>query len=275
MAVTFIGFDSAWTGHPKMPGAICAIVHDRERFADFRTPSLVSFDDALKFVRSIHAPGHLTIIAIDQPTIVPNRSGMRPAERVAASVVSWLGGGVQPANRSRAGMFDDGAPIWNFLEGLGATDDPEGARTATSGLYVIEVFPALALAALSDDLCGRLRGARYNPARRKTFCRDDWDKVVAVVTAEAFEFGCGSFDSWCGSIGLIGVPQKSDQDKLDAVICLLIAIRWRLRRRETSVMIGDLDTGYIVAPVNAEVRQRLLSKAKQLSVEIDGLVPTI
>ena len=59
------------------------------------------------------------------------------------------------------------------------------------------------------------------------------------------------------------------------MICLLIAVRWRLRARETSVMIGDLDSGYIVAPVNAEIRQRLLSKAKKLSVEIDGLVPTI
>ena len=136
-------------------------------------------------------------------------------------------------------MFDGGAPIWNVLRDLSAVEDPERARTVEIGLYVMEVFPALALTALHGDFCGRMRGPRYNPARRKTFCQKDWDKVVAVVTAEAFEFGCGSFESWCALSGAIGAPQKSDQDKLDAVICLLIAIRWRLRARETSVMIGD------------------------------------
>jgi hypothetical protein len=27
MAVTFVGFDSAWTDSSKTPGAICSIVH--------------------------------------------------------------------------------------------------------------------------------------------------------------------------------------------------------------------------------------------------------
>lgn len=275
MGVTFVGFDFAWTDSLSHPGAICSIHYDGERFSDFREPILVRFAEALEFIRAIDKPYHLTLVAIDQPTIVHNDAGMRQCERVAASPVSWLGGGVQPANRSKVGMFDDGAPIWSFLRGLSAVEDPERARTVEIGLYAMESFPALALAALHGDFCGRMRGPRYNPARRKTFCQKDWDKVVAVVTAEALEFGCGSFDSWCATFKEIGTPRKCNQDKLDAVICLLIAIRWRLRPRETSVMIGDLDTGYIVAPVNSEIRQRLLSKAKKLSVEIDGLVPTI
>jgi len=274
MAVTFVGFDSAWTDNSKAPGAICSIVHDRDHFSDFTTPFLVSFDDALDYVRSIHAPGHLTVVAIDQPTIVPNRSGMRPAERVAASVVSWLGGGVQPANRSRVGMFDDSAPIWKFLTRLGATDDPEGARMADAGLYVMEVFPALALAAFSDALCGRLRGARYNPSRRKSFRRDDWDKVVAVVAADALAVGCGDFDTWCTTVKEIGAPRKSDQDKLDAAVCLLAAIRWMQWPRKYSIMIGDLATGYITSPVSSQIRQRLEVKAKLLSVALDGVIPS-
>jgi predicted RNase H-like nuclease len=90
----------------------------------------------------------LTLVAIDQPTIVPNQSGMRPAERVAASAISWLGGGVQPANRSRIGMFDDGAPIWRFLTNLGALENPERTRSADDGLYIMEVFPALVAAGI-------------------------------------------------------------------------------------------------------------------------------
>ena len=155
MAATFVGFDSAWTDNPTLPGAICSVVYDGRRFGDFK--ELVRFGQALDFVREIHGLGQLTLVAIDQPTIVPNQSSMRPAERVGASVISWLGGGVQPANRARVRMFDDGAPIWSFLRDMGATEDPERGRSAAVGLYVMEVFPALALPAFHEDFCGRDR----------------------------------------------------------------------------------------------------------------------
>jgi predicted RNase H-like nuclease len=135
MSATFVGFDSAWTDSPTLPGAICSIDYDGNRFGGFKEPAVVRFSQALDFVRRIHGPGQLTLVAIDQPTIVPNQSSMRLAERVAASVISWLGGGVQPANRARVGMFDDGAPIWSFLRDLGATEDPERGRSAAVGLY--------------------------------------------------------------------------------------------------------------------------------------------
>ncbi len=173
MYVTFVGFDSAWTDNPALPGAICSLCYDDNSFRGFKEPALVRFNQALDFVREIHAPGQLTLVAIDQPTIVPNQFGMRPAERVAASAISWLGGGVQPANRSRVGMFDDDAPIWRFLTDLGALEDPESARSADDGIYIMEVFPALGLPAFHEDLCGRLRAPRYNPLRR-TFREVDW-----------------------------------------------------------------------------------------------------
>jgi hypothetical protein len=74
------------------------------------------------------------VVALDQPTIVPNVSGSRPVDKVAGSLVSWIGGGVQPANRSKAGMFDDAAPIWRFLEHLSAIENPPAARDAIAGL---------------------------------------------------------------------------------------------------------------------------------------------
>jgi predicted RNase H-like nuclease len=271
MSVNFIGFDSAWTDNPKMPGAICSLSYDGKRFCKFNGPSLVRFSQALEFIRKIHVSGQLTLIAIDQPTIVPNHTGMRPAERVAASAISWLGGGVQPANRSKVGMFDDGAPIWKFLRDLAASEDPERARLADSGIYVIEVFPALALPAFHDDFCGRLRGY---PGRRKTFRQGDWIKVNEALATEARSFSCRPFDEWCASSKAISAPQKSDQDKLDAVVCLLIAIRWRQLSRNRSVMIGDTTEGYIVAPTTSQIRERLKAKAALSAVALDGVIHT-
>ena len=70
-------------------------------------------------------------------------------------------------------MFSNASPIWRFLTVLGAVEDPEQARLAANGFYLIEVFPALALASLGAGFFGRLGGPRYNPGRKKTFRADD------------------------------------------------------------------------------------------------------
>jgi len=111
-------------------------------------PELASFDQAFDFIAAEQSMCDVCIVALDQPTIVPNPGGMRPVDKVAASLISWLGGGVQPANRSKKGMFDDDAPILRFKRRLSASDDAEAARLAEQGLFLVEVFPALALPSL-------------------------------------------------------------------------------------------------------------------------------
>jgi predicted RNase H-like nuclease len=226
---------------------------------------LVSFDAALTFIRNCHSRDSVTLVALDQPTIVPNLTltGMRPVERVSASLVSWLGGGVQPSNRGRLGMFCDASPIWRFLNTLRAVEDPEQSRIATDGLYVIEVFPALALASLGAQYFGWLRAPKYNPGRKKTFRLRDWVRVAETAVRESDSLGRGA--------GKIGQPRKADQDMLDSAICTLIALRWRLRPRGESLFLGDLSTGYMVVPVSAAVRNRLVVSAQQLAVPMDGV----
>lgn len=99
---------------------------------------------------------------------MPKASSCRPVDCVAGSLISWLAGGVQSANRSKVGVCDDSAPIWRFKEALGAVEDPEGARSATSGLFLVEVFPAMALPTLEAAYFGYKLGPRYNPDRRES-----------------------------------------------------------------------------------------------------------
>ena len=199
LPITFVGFDSAWTDKPKAPGAICSVPYEDGRFIRFEAPRLASFAKALDFIRSVHGPGP-TLVAIDQPTIVPNATGMRPVDRIAASLVSWLGGGVQPANRGKMGMFDDAAPIWRFLANLNGIEDPERARTAKEGLFYFEVFPALALASIGETFFGRLAGPRYNPTRKKTFRSEHWHGVVRAVAADARRIDCVPLTQWCEAV---------------------------------------------------------------------------
>lgn len=266
--IAFVGFDSAWADNPKAPGAICSISYDGRKFLDFRKPELVGFSKARSFIGAvIH---QLTLIAIDQPTIVPNESGMRPTERVAASAVSWLGGGVQPAYRNKMEIFGDGAPIWKFKYGLRATENPERSRYASRGRFLMEVFPALALPSIDQRFCGYKKGPRYNPARR--FNSEHWRAVVSTVLMEARRMKCSAFVRWCHQLNRISKPEKSHQDQLDAVICLLVAVRWRHGKRKDSIMIGDLNSGYIVAPVVPSIKQRLRIMAVKRKVAIDGVI---
>lgn len=188
---------------------------------------------------------------------------MRPVDRVAASLVSFTGGGVQPANRAKRGMFDEAAPIWRFKASLGAVEEPELARTRQSGLYLIEVFPALALLAFEPAFVGRLKAPRYNPARRKTFRPQDWRAVTEVVSRYAAHIECAALAEWARTQGKLSVVRKADQDRLDSVLCALIGYHWHIRHRSASIMIGDLARGYMIAPTSAESRERLEHAARR------------
>ncbi|UMY20147.1 DUF429 domain-containing protein [Methylobacterium organophilum] len=268
-AVSIIGFDSAWTDNPKAPGALCIIRLDAAGRRMLIPPMLVTFAQALVAIAAEVVVSPLRIVAIDQPTIVPNATGMRPVDRVAASLISWLGGGVQPANRSKVGMFDDAAAIWWFKDRLDAIEDPEASRAATEGLFLMEVFPALALPSLEPLFCGRLLGARYNPARRKTFTRAGWQGVIDAVRRRADSEGIERLGEWADALATISEPRKADQDRLDAVLCALIALHWRVASRDASIMLGDRVSGYMVTPAAAEVRQRLEQAARLMGVPID------
>ena len=157
-----------------------------------------------------------------------------------------MGGGVQPANRSKKGVFDDTAPVWVFKDALGAVEDPEVARDAKTGIFVGELFPALALPSLAVEFCGRLLGPRYNPGRRKTFRIEHWNAVLTCTSATGTAIGIAALADWCELHQRTDAPTKSDQDLLDGVLCALIGYIWLFKPRSRSLMIGDVDTGYML-----------------------------
>jgi predicted RNase H-like nuclease len=53
----------------------------------------------------------------------------------------------------------------------------------------------------------------------------------------------------------------------------VIALHWRLRSRDESLLLGDLATGYMVLPASPEVHERLTVAAGTCAVAMDGAVP--
>ncbi len=267
-----VGFDSAWTDNQHNPGAIAACVLEAGRCVAFHPPRLATFAGAARLVADLSRDADFLLVAIDQPTIVPNEAGARPVDRVAASLTARLRGGVQPARRggTAAPMFGDAAPIWPFLDTLAAAQDPLAARNAPSGRFVMEVFPALALPALLPAIWARRQAARYNPARR--FVPADWRLVAGGIAALARRHAAPLAD-WAESAAALDRPRKPDQDRLDSAICLLVALAWRHGPPAETLLIGDARTGLLATIASGEVRATLVAAATRLGVAVDGVVP--
>jgi predicted RNase H-like nuclease len=185
---------------------------------------------------------------------------------VAGSVICYMGGGVQPANRAKRGLFDDDAPVWRFKAKLGAKEDPELSRITEGGLFIMEVFPALALATFNHAFFRRLKGPRYNPASKGKFRSEDWLAVIETVRKYAQIAKLDAIEAWAEELSRIHPPCKADQDRLDSVLCALVGYHWQTTPRENSIMIGDLTCGYMIAPVDSGTRQRLEKSAARHGV---------
>lgn len=198
---------------------------------------------------------------------MPNVAGGRPAERVAGGVISFIGGGVQPANRGKAAMFGDAAPVWRFLEELAATQNPMAATEAWAGMFLIEVFPGLALPGFEPAFSARLGAPKYNPANRRKFRITDWHAVTATVARVATTLGLMPMTHWAETMASIEKPKKADQDRLDAAICALVGLIWR-DGGWPAAMIGDLQHGFIIAPASEPTAERMARAAREKGVPI-------
>jgi predicted RNase H-like nuclease len=261
-SILLVGFDSAWTRSNS--GALVGVLHfDDGPFHGLGVPQIVDYREAegviLKW-QAEFAP-KATIVLLDQPTIVKNAVGQRPVENIVGSPVSLRYGGMQPANTARDEMFGNEAPIWPFLIRFGGAADP---LEPVADKRVFETYPVLTLIALGWLLPDSRAGGRlpkYNPARKKTFAISDWQYVCEQASCAFRDRGLIGIVGWINHAAKKTLPHKSDQDCLDACLCLLVALY--LAERKDCLMVGDRQTGYIVVPYCAGLRLELDARCNQ------------
>ena len=260
MTTLLVGFDSAWT--PGKRGAITAALRRRDgTFQEVAAPKEADFPHAQAHIvdwQAQHSP-QSTLILIDQPTIVVNGSGQRPVENIVSASVSRRRGGMQPANTSRTEMFGQEAPIWRFLGQFGGAANP--LLTEPQTVSVLETYPVLALIALGwvrEDSRSNGRLPKYNPERRKTFSIHDWQYVCHSAAVFFRAIGLSDTAAWIAGIGCKEKSNKSDQDRLDACLCLLVAVH--VAEGRNCLMVGDIERGYIIAPHCPTLRTELESR---------------
>lgn len=265
-ATLLVGFDSAWTCTNS--GALVGVLRlDNGTFHELGSPQRVNYCEAQDLILKWQAKlvPTSTIILLDQPTIVKNSTGQRIVEKIVCPTVSRRRGGMQPANTSREQMFGGGAPIWKFLNRFGGPANP---LEPVGDTHVIETYPVLTLIALhctlpdkGPDKRPKGRLPKYNPERRKTFSPSDWQHVCRLASCTFRERGLTGIAGWVDDAEETS-PRKCDQDKLDACLCLLVAL-W-LAERKDCLMVGSRQSGYIVVPDCAELREELAARCKQI-----------
>lgn len=260
---TWTGFDSAWTG--KKPGAIAWMIGKKSGLF-FQEVKPADFRDCLDHVDKITSNMHL--LMIDQPTIVQNTTGRRPVEMAIAHKLGSAAGGVQPANLNKKSMFGANAPIWSFLEKLKSKNFQESSTQsvkAKEGCFYLETFPALGnLGMFGYDCC-----PKYNP-ERNTFILRNWNNLCAAIGKFGEVLGIAGLPIWIDVIQDLKYPTKEEQDKVDAILCMLFGYVWWRSGFQYSTLIGDNKTGYMIIPCfRQELREKLKGDAKIHNVPID------
>lgn len=261
MTTLLVGFDSAWTLHNS--GAVVAVLRCKDgTFHELGKPQLADFNTSQKKILSWQCENtpQMTIIMLDQPTIVENENGQREVENIVSSPIGLRYGGVQPANKNRMNMFGVNAPVRSFLAAFGGPADP---LTEMIGTQVFETYPVLSIIALNwiiTDKRATGRLPKYNPDRLRTFSLSDWQYMCNKAKTEYLNIGLGIIAAWLDDAAHNTKPRKSDQDCLDACICLLVAIYFSEGR--DCIMVGNLDTGYMIVPFNAELLKELYNRCQ-------------
>ncbi len=302
MKEAFVGFDSAW-GVNTIGGIAYAVFQDNV-LVKAPAPRVADVADAAEIIKILQRECDDVLVAIDQPIVVPNDIGSRPVDDAVDSLMQHLNSGALKANRTEKKketktqrgydnvyLLGDKAPIWKFMSKIGPcgyfgktdTDDKrafvdfQAARTPSENTHVIEVYPALALAALSPTFMCRGSAARHNPGHRYwqgrvKFSLEDWKLVCEIVHCVSVDHNLVALSQWATEMidpwDSPARPRKRHQDKLDAAICLIIAVQWRrVQDRSQLLAIGDLDQGYMVTPVSDATRQILETACRDLDVD--------
>jgi len=263
MTTLLVGFDSAWTAANS--GALAGALHlGDSAFRDLGTPEIVNYPKAERVIlnwQAEHAPG-ATVVLLDQPTIVTRAVGQRPVEKIVCSLISRRYGGMQPANTSKLQMFSKEAPVWPFLKQFGGPANP---LEPVTGNRVFETYPALTIIALGwmrPDLRPAGRLPKYNPQRKTASFSADWRYVSGQVSGAFRDRGLMKVVQWIDGVERKSSPRKSDQDGLDACLCLLVAIQ--MAERRDCLMVGNQQSGYIVVPNQAALRAELDTRCREI-----------
>lgn len=244
----FLGIDLGWSSGASglcclgwSDGCLHLLDLDRQQ----------AIEDILNWVDKWTALTEPAAIAVDAPTLIPNATGMRLADKLTHQHFRRYHAGCYPANLGR--------PFAQRTVAFGLTLEARGFAHAptitpqTLGRYQIEVFPHPAIVHLFGlNLIlkykkGKLSDRRLELMKLRQYILDILPTLEPKLDRSSVLGG-----SLLPEIPATGAALKAVEDQLDSLICAYVAAHWWYWGVEHNWVLGDATTGYIIVPAPKE-----------------------
>jgi pyridoxamine 5'-phosphate oxidase len=245
----FLGIDFGWENKPSGLAALEWNGHSLHLLALDR---LSEIGDILKWVDRHSTPD--TVIGVDAPLVIPNRSGMRDADKLAHSHYGRYHAGCYPASRERT--------FWKRTTGLAAQLTKRGfmhgdqLMARATGRYQVEVHPHAAVVQLFalDKIVkykkGTLAQRRTGLKQLRALLLERLPRLTPRLALETLP-----------EIPDHGPALKDLEDRLDAITAAYVAAHWWYWGPARNQVLGDASAGYIVVPERTDYTRAGLLEA--------------
>lgn len=232
---TFIGVDLGWYGKPSGLASI------KMNGAGLHLRNIARLEDVTQILRWIddEAGNGTSVVAVDAPLVIQNRTGIRPAERELNRDFRRFHAGCHAANLGRPFAQN----VVSFSRSLSASGFVEGAhiKAKQSGRFQIEVHPHAATVNLFglDRIVKYKRGARDKRAREPRRLRK-----LMLARLPLLEPSLALKLPFIPTVGNL----KIVEDQIDAVLCAFIAAHWWFWAKKRNHVYGRESSGFIIVP---------------------------
>lgn len=239
----FVGIDLGWQSGAS---GLCCLNWQNNCLEILDLTTKLEIESILTWIDRLVPNAESAIVAVDAPTLIPNQTGMRLPDKLTHKYFGRYHAGCYPANLARP-FAQRTVNFGLSLEQKGFIHAPE-IKPQQPGRYQIEVFPHPATINLFrlDRILkykkGKLndRSSELNKLRKLIFT------VLPTLIPSLSQSSLPIIPTIPSKI--TGKQLKSIEDQLDSLLCAYIAAYWWYWGKERNLVLGDINTGYIVVP---------------------------
>jgi predicted RNase H-like nuclease len=242
----FLGIDFGWSSGES---GLCCLEWQEETLEVLEICRHFAIEDILAWVDRHTSLSEPALVAVDAPTLIPNATGMRMADKLTHKYFGKYHAGCYPANLNSR-FAQRTIALGLALEARGFVH-ADVINPQQLGRYQIEVFPHPAMIHLFslDRILkykkGRLAERRLELIKLQTYIQEILPNLEPALTFKKQH----QFQELFGDLSRLNGSQfKAIEDQLDAVMCAYIGAYWWYWGLARNLVLGDSTTGYIVIP---------------------------
>ncbi len=238
----FVGIDLGWTSGFS---GLCLLNWDNEQLILSDLTRKQPLAEIFAWLDLGISPTESALIAVDAPTLIPNTTGTRLADKLTHKYFGRYHAGCYPANLNRpfaARTVQFGLSLEN--RGFVHADKITPQKL---GRYQIEVFPHPAIVNLFG-LNSILKYKKGRLAERRKELVRLYNYITQILPNLKPSLSIGDLVDLSIDSSTSGNTLKAIEDQLDSIICAYIGAYWWYWGQERNLVLGDLNSGYIVIP---------------------------